>query len=47
MTLSERNDTFSIGETGPDFSATDQFGKKFKLAGFRGKVIVLDFWEHW
>jgi DNA-directed RNA polymerase subunit RPC12/RpoP len=31
----------------PDFSATDQNGKTLKLSDYRGKVVVLDFWEHW
>ncbi len=31
----------------PDFEATDQSGKKFKLSEYRGKVVVVDFWGFW
>jgi AhpC/TSA family len=36
-----------IGMTAPDFEATDQDGKTFKLSDYRGKVVVLDFWGFW
>jgi hypothetical protein len=36
-----------IGMTAPDFEATDQDGKTFKLSEYRGKVVVLDFWGFW
>lgn len=36
-----------IGKTAPDFEATDQDGKKFRLSDYRGKVVVIDFWGFW
>jgi hypothetical protein len=36
-----------IGMVAPDFEATDQEGKPFKLSDYRGKVVVLDFWGFW
>lgn len=36
-----------IGMVAPDFDATDQDGKPFKLSDYRGKVVVLDFWGFW
>jgi hypothetical protein len=36
-----------LGKVAPDFEATDQDGKKFKLSDYRGKVVVLDFWGFW
>ncbi|MCI0657723.1 MAG: peroxiredoxin family protein [Acidobacteria bacterium] len=37
----------AIGMAAPDFEATDQEGKKFKLSEYRGKVTVVDFWGYW
>ena len=37
----------SVGKVAPDFEATDQDGKTFKLSEYRGQVIVLDFWGFW
>ena len=31
----------------PEFAAWDMAGKKFKLADFRGKYVLLDFWATW
>jgi hypothetical protein len=36
-----------IGMKAPDFEATDQDGKTFRLADYQGKVVVLDFWGFW
>ena len=33
-----------VGDKAPAFSLEDQQGKTVKLADFKGKVIVLDFW---
>jgi thiol-disulfide isomerase/thioredoxin len=30
-----------------DFSLTNMEGKKFELSGYKGKVVVLDFWATW
>jgi peroxiredoxin Q/BCP len=34
----------SIGEKAPDFTVTDDTGRKVKLSDFRGKKIVLYFY---
>jgi beta-lactamase regulating signal transducer with metallopeptidase domain/thiol-disulfide isomerase/thioredoxin len=31
----------------PEFDATDMAGKKFSLADYRGKYVLLDFWATW
>ncbi len=31
----------------PDFTLTDLHGKKVSLSGFRGKVVILNFWATW
>jgi len=36
------------GKPAPEIDATDlDSGKRVRLADFRGKVVVLDFWGHW
>ena len=37
----------SIGETAPDFTMNNQFGKPVSLKDFRGKVVMIDFWATW
>jgi hypothetical protein len=37
----------AIGKTAPDIQGEDLDGKPFKLADYRGRVVVLDFWGHW
>ncbi len=41
--LSAKTSTL-LNQPAPDFSVTDMSGKKYTLAGLRGKVIVLNFW---
>lgn len=31
----------------PDFTIQDASGTQFKLSGYRGKVVLLDFWATW
>jgi len=31
----------------PDFTLTDSSGKAIRLAGYKGKVVLLDFWATW
>jgi peroxiredoxin len=35
------------GEPAPDFTFTDQAGKQYSLADFRGKVVLVNFWATW
>jgi hypothetical protein len=37
----------AIGCIAPEIEAEDFDGVPFKLADYRGKVVVLDFWGHW
>jgi hypothetical protein len=34
-----------VGKMAPDIEGEDQDGKKFKLSDYRGKVVLLDFWN--
>jgi hypothetical protein len=36
-----------VGGTPPDIAGKDMDGAPFKLADYRGKVVVLDFWGFW
>ena len=36
----------AVGREAPDIEGTDQEGKRFKLSDYRGKVVLLDFWNH-
>jgi peroxiredoxin len=40
-------DHLQVGMEAPDFDATDQDLKEFTLAGYKGKVVVLEFWGMW
>lgn len=35
------------GETAPAFTATDIDGNEFRLADYRGKIVVVNFWATW
>lgn len=35
------------GATAPEFSSFDLHGKEVRLADYRGKVLILDFWATW
>jgi peroxiredoxin len=35
------------GETAPAFSATDITGENFRLADYRGEIVVINFWATW
>jgi cytochrome oxidase Cu insertion factor (SCO1/SenC/PrrC family) len=37
----------AIGKVAPEIEGEDADGVPFKLADYRGKVVVLDFWGHW
>jgi hypothetical protein len=34
-----------VGKEAPDIEGEDQDGKQFKLSDYRGKVVLLDFWN--
>jgi len=36
-----------LGRTAPDFNAPDLNGSLHKLADYRGKVVIVDFWATW
>jgi len=36
-----------VGKVAPDIEGVDGDGTPFRLADYRGKVVVLDFWGHW
>jgi hypothetical protein len=40
-------DHLVVRKTAPDIEGTDIDNKKFKLADYRGKVVLLDFWGNW
>ncbi len=35
----------AVGKEAPDIEGEDQDGKRFKLSDYRGKVVLLDFWQ--
>ena len=37
----------SVGKTAPDIEGDDQDGKRFKLSDYRGKVVLLYFWQEY
>ena len=36
-----------LGKPGPDFTLKDTEGNEAKLADFKGKVVLMDFWATW
>ncbi len=36
-----------LGDAAPDFAVKTLDGKDLKLAGFKGKVVLIDFWATW
>lgn len=39
--------TIRAGRTPPDFTASSLDGRKVSLSGYKGKVVLLDFWATW
>jgi peroxiredoxin len=37
----------NVGEKAPDFSRTDLSGRLVRLADYRGKLLLLNFWASW
>ena len=44
---SENLANLKVGGTAPEISGEDIDGRPMKLADYKGKVVVLDFWGHW
>jgi thiol-disulfide isomerase/thioredoxin len=40
-------DALATGATFPDFAEQDLEGKPISVAGFKGKVVMVDFWATW
>src|SRR5262245_30244416 len=36
----------AVGKVAPDIAGPDQDGKRFKLSDYKGKVVLLYFWQH-
>lgn len=36
-----------VGKEAPDIEGEDQDGKRFKLSDYRGKVVLIDFWNRY
>ena len=43
----EARKKLAIGNSAPNFIATDTTGKPVSLSSFRGKYVLLDFWASW
>ena len=44
MRMAERADP-NVGKPAPEIEGTDADGRPFRLADYRGKVVLLDFWR--
>jgi len=40
-------DRLQVGKEAPDFEAVDVDGAAFRLSGYRGHVVIVDFWSGW
>jgi peroxiredoxin len=41
------NMTVKPGQAAPDFTLTDIYGREYRLADFKGKLVVLNIWATW
>jgi thiol-disulfide isomerase/thioredoxin len=47
MAPAQKRATLAAGAVAPDFVMRDINGKEVRLADFKGKVVILDFWATW
>ena len=47
LQMFQKIDKTLVGNKAADFETTDQYGKPIKLAAFKGKYVLLDFWAGW
>jgi thiol-disulfide isomerase/thioredoxin len=47
MPTNKIQDSLVAGSTFPDFAEKDLDGKPISVAGFKGKVVLVDFWATW
>src|SRR6266404_7227570 len=43
----QNRSAIAVGSAAPDFTLEDSNGASTKLSGYKGKVVVLDFWATW
>ena len=47
VAASDIQDSFPVGTVFPDFNVKDLDDKPLSIAGYKGKVVMLDFWATW
>ncbi len=47
VTAQKLRDSLVIGAKFPDFKETDANGRPMSIAGYKGKVLLVDFWAAW
>src|SRR6266404_2878543 len=43
----QNRSAIAVGSAAPDFTLEDSNGASTKLSGYKGKVVLLDFWATW
>jgi len=43
----QNRSALAVGSAAPDFTLEDSNGASAKLSGYKGKVVLLDFWATW
>ncbi len=47
MLLCGATTAIKVGDVAPDFTRADLAGRQVHLAGYRGKLVLLNFWATW